>query len=62
MMSKVGGVRVKTRVPLLGWALAGLMTLFSLTSSLVHNAPNTGDHWASILEQTATVHHASTIW
>ena len=34
-MIKLDGVPVKTRVPVSAWALAALVTLFSLLSSLV---------------------------
>ena len=32
----VGNLPVKTRLPLEAWALAGLVTLFSLVCSLTH--------------------------
>jgi hypothetical protein len=35
-MSKTTGIPVKTRLPLTAWVLAGLVTLFSLVSALVH--------------------------
>jgi hypothetical protein len=34
-MTKLDGVPVKTRLPVSAWALAALVTLFSLLSSLV---------------------------
>jgi hypothetical protein len=38
-MVKIATVRVKTRVPLTAWVVAGVMTLFSIVSSLVQIAP-----------------------
>jgi hypothetical protein len=35
-MSKTTGIPVKTRLPMPAWVLAGLVTLFSLVSALVH--------------------------
>jgi hypothetical protein len=34
-MTKLDGVPVKTRLPISAWALAALVTLFSLLSSLI---------------------------
>lgn len=62
MTRTIGGVPVKTRVPLLGWVLAGLVTIFSMASSLGHNVPQAGDLAVSGLEQASTVRHASAIW
>jgi len=39
MIKITGSVPVKTRLPLTAWVLAGLVTLFSMVSSLVHLAP-----------------------
>jgi hypothetical protein len=39
-MMKIGGIPVKTRVPLAVWLLAGLLTLVSLASSMVHHIAN----------------------
>jgi hypothetical protein len=33
-MIKIGGFPVKTRIPLMGWVVAGLITLASIVSSL----------------------------
>jgi hypothetical protein len=35
-MSKTTGIPVKTRLPLTAWVLAGLVTLCSLVSAVVH--------------------------
>jgi hypothetical protein len=39
MIKITGSVPVKTRLPLTAWVLAGLVTLFSVVSSLVHITP-----------------------
>ena len=36
MFKIVGTLPVKTRLPFVAWALAGLVTLFSLVNSLIH--------------------------
>ena len=36
-MTNIGPLRVKTRVPPTAWAVAGLVTLFSIVSSLMHS-------------------------
>jgi hypothetical protein len=36
MLKIVGTLPVKTRLPFAAWALAGLVTLFSLVNSLTH--------------------------
>jgi hypothetical protein len=41
---------VRTRLPSVAWAVAGLITLFSLTSSLLHGLAS--DHSMLSLEQT----------
>jgi hypothetical protein len=35
-MITIGSVPVKSRVPLMAWVLAGLVTLMSLASTLTH--------------------------
>jgi hypothetical protein len=40
MIKIAGAPPVKPRVPITAWVVAGLMTLFSLASSLMHTAPN----------------------
>jgi hypothetical protein len=58
MTRTIDGVPVKTRVPLPAWAFAGLLTLLSLSSSLVHFAAGEAD--ASALQQVITkARHAS---
>jgi hypothetical protein len=49
MTSISGSLPVKTRLPLEAWALAGLVTLFSLVSSLMHMPLS--DHAKPSLEQ-----------
>ena len=39
MIKIAGSVPVKTRLPLTAWVLAGLVTLFSMVSSLGHVTP-----------------------
>lgn len=39
MIKITGRIPVKTRLPLTAWVLAGLVTLFSMVSSLVHVTP-----------------------
>jgi hypothetical protein len=45
-MIKIGSVPVKTRVPLTAWAVAGVLTLVSLASTLTHSEPGSmvADH------------------
>jgi hypothetical protein len=38
-MITIGGLPVKTRIPLPVWILAGVFTLLSVASSLTHKAP-----------------------
>jgi hypothetical protein len=44
MNQTIGSIPVKSRVPLTAWAFAGLLTLFSLLSSLVNVAVGPGGH------------------
>jgi hypothetical protein len=65
MITMTGGVPVKTRLPLTAWVLAGLVTLFSMVSSLMHVAP--ASNQAVSLSEQATVpvkeaHQASVNW
>ena len=54
----------KTRLPLIAWVLAGLVTLFSMVSSLMHVAP--ASNQTQSLSEQATVpgrdHQASVTW
>jgi hypothetical protein len=63
MIKITGSVPVKTRLPLMAWVVAGLVTLFSMVSSLVHIAPN---QTQSLSEQAAVpvkeAHQASVSW
>ena len=38
-MNTLGNLPIRTRVPVKAWIFAGLMTVFSLVSTLVHVAP-----------------------
>jgi hypothetical protein len=49
MFRIVGSLPVRTRLPLEAWALAGLVALFSLVSSLLHMS--VADHSRPSLEQ-----------
>ena len=64
-MVKIASVPVKTRLPLTAWVLAGVVTLFSLVSSLVHIAP-ASNHLQSLSEQATVsakeIHQASVNW
>jgi hypothetical protein len=58
MIKILGSVPVKTRVPLTAWAFAGLLTLLSIASSLLHFATGLAD-----LEQvTTSARHANMSW
>jgi hypothetical protein len=54
MFKIVGTLPVKTRLPFAAWALAGLVTLFSMLDSLMHY----GSPSVQAVELT-TVHYAS---
>lgn len=58
MTRTIGGVPVKTRVPLAAWTFAGLLTLLSLSSSLVHFAAGEANVSAS-QQVITTARHAS---
>ena len=65
MIKITGSVPVNTRLPLTAWVLAGLVTLFSMVSSLVHIAP--ASNQAQLLSEQAAVtvreaHQASVSW
>jgi hypothetical protein len=62
MIKITGGVPVKTRLPLTAWVLAGLVTLFSMVSSLVHVTPASSQ---AVSEQAVPVkeaHQAVVSW
>jgi hypothetical protein len=63
MIKIIHGVPVKTRVPLTGWVFAGIFTLLSLSSSLVHLAAN-DVHVSTLPSQLAATaaHQASLAW
>ena len=49
MMKPPAKLPVKTRLPIQAWIFAGLVTLFSLASSLTHfNVPPTGAVYAGV--------------
>jgi hypothetical protein len=61
MLRIPGTPPVKTRLPVAAWAIAGLVTLFSLMSTLLH--PSTPSHRAMPqaeqgIEQQNAVHQA----
>jgi len=64
-MIKITGIPVKTRLPLTAWVLAGLVTLFSMVSSLMHVAP-ASNQALSVSEQVTVsakeAHQASVNW
>ena len=65
MIKITGSVPVKTRLPLMAWVFAGLVTLFSMVSSLVHTSP-ASNQTQSLSEQAAVAvkeaHQASVSW
>ena len=64
-MVKIASVRVKTRLPLTAWVVAGVVTLFSIVSSLVQIAP-ASNHIQALSEQAPLpakqTHQASVNW
>jgi hypothetical protein len=62
-MITIGGVPVKTRVPLTAWAFAGVLTLLSLSSSLVQLVSGSVQSAASPATHAETAaHQARVIW
>jgi len=65
MIKITAGATVKTRVPLIAWVLAGLVTVFSMVSSLVHVTP-ASNQALSVSEQVTVpakeAHQASVSW
>jgi hypothetical protein len=65
MIKMPAGFPVKTRLPLMAWLLAGVVTLFSMASSLVHNAPASNHFQLSAEQATISlkeIHEASVNW
>ena len=66
MTKTIGGVPVRSRVPLAAWAFAGLLTLLSLLSSLLQVAGPDGHLSASASKQVITsakeAQYASVNW
>jgi hypothetical protein len=54
MIKIAGAPRVKSRVPLMAWVVAVLVTLLSITSSLTHTTPN-----SAVTGMEPKAHHAS---
>jgi hypothetical protein len=61
---KTTGIPVKTRLPLTAWVLAGLVTLFSLVSALVHVTTTIPELTASVADQETpkAAHRADSNW
>jgi hypothetical protein len=57
-MIKIGTFPVKTRVPLTAWVVAGVVTLFSMVSSLMHVIA-ASDQTMPVAAQAIPAHHAS---
>jgi hypothetical protein len=62
MIKITGGVPLKTRLPLAAWVIAGLVTLFSMASSVVHVAPAPNQPHSLSVEAAVQVHQASVGW
>ena len=67
MTKTIGGVPVRSRVPLAAWAFAGLLTLLSLSSSVLHVGAGPNGHLsASASKQVTTsakeAQYASVNW
>jgi hypothetical protein len=60
MIKITSSVPVKTRLPLTAWVIAGLVTLFSMVSSLVHVAP--ASHQMLSEQATTEANQASVSW
>ena len=54
MTKTIGGVPVRSRVPLAAWAFAGLLTLLSLLSSLSHVAAGPDGHLSASASKQVT--------
>ena len=66
-MNTLGSLPVKTRVPLKAWVFAGLMTGFSIVSSLMHVAPTPARSLSASTVEELTISardalHASLNW
>jgi hypothetical protein len=61
-MTHITGVPVKTRLPLMAWMLAGLITLFSTVSSLLHFVPASNQTQMLLGQATVQVRQASVNW
>jgi len=62
-MSKTTGIPVKTRLPLTAWVLAGLVTLCSLVSALMH-VTNIPERTVSVVDQETpkAAHRPNSVW
>ena len=66
-MTTLRNLPIKTRVPLKAWAVAGLMTVFSIVSSLMHVAPTHSQSLSAanveeLTNSARNVLHASLYW
>ena len=65
-MNTLGNLPIRTRVPVKAWVFAGLMTVFSLVSTLVHVAPAPSRALSASSEQPTMsamdTYHASVNW
>ena len=62
MIKITGNVPLKTRLPLAAWVIAGLVTLFSMASSVVHVAPASNQTHSLSVEAAVQGHQASVSW
>ena len=65
-MNPLGNLPIRTRVPVKAWVFAGLMTVFSLVSTLVHVAPASSRalsaSWEQPTRSAMDAYHASVNW
>ncbi len=63
-MIKIGGLPVKTRVPVTAWIIAGLLTLLSIVSSVVQILPPAERPLSASAQpsQGQNAHEASVSW
>ena len=62
MIKITGSVPLKTRLPLAAWVIAGLVTLFSMASSVVHVAPASNQTHSLSVEAAVQARQASVSW
>ena len=65
-MNTLGNLPIRTRVPVKAWVFAGLVTVFSLVSTLVHMAPAPSRALSASWEQPTSsamdAYHVSMNW